>query len=378
MEDDPEAPASITNAMLQNMLHRLTYLESLVDSQTGLIETLSASRRSNSEPKIADPDPFDGNRLQLINFLSKCRLKFLGQPSRYPDEISKILYAGSRLAEPAYSWFQPLLAAASASDQPTPSEFGSFEAFAKALTEIYGDPNLEATSERQINALEQTTSVAQYIAEFQRLRQHIKWDESALMDRFYRGLKGAVKDEIARVGRPSTLKALQDFASRFDARMQERFLEKRQAPMTAIRPNPSTTVTRPNLLPNSAPLSRSSSQSSSITNAPITPSRTPSPATTPSAFIAPSTALKTPAFTSDGTVPMELSANGEWHLTAAEKIRRRHLGLCGYCGSSQHRVVDCPGRPPNVTPKLPRFATQAAISFDITPPEEPPKDNTQE
>lgn len=314
--------------MLQNVLQRLAHLESLVKSQAALIKVISAaqnsievSRYSNSEPKIADPEPFDGNRLQLLNFLSKCRLKFMGQPSRYPNENSKILYAGSRLAEPVYSWFQPLLAAASDDNQPMPSEFASFETFAKALTEIYGDPNLEATSERQINALEQTTSVAKYIAEFQRLRQYIKWEEAALMDRFYRGLKGSVKDEIARVGRPPTLKALQDFASRFDARMQERLLEKRQAPMILTRSHP---------LPNLVPPSRVSSRSSVLsTNAPIRLSYTSSPPVTSVSTI-PSPVLKAPAFISDGTVPRLISS-----------------------------------------------ITQAAISFD-TPPKDPSKDNTQE
>src|SRR5438552_3886930 len=93
---------------------------------------------------------------------------------------------------------------------------------------VYGDPNLEASSERSIKALKQTTSVAQNIAEFQRLCQYIQWNEPALIDCFYVGLKDTVKDEIAHVGRPSKLVDLQNIATRFDVCMHERFLEKRQ------------------------------------------------------------------------------------------------------------------------------------------------------
>ena len=65
-----------------------------------------------------------------------------------------------------------------------PTKFTIFETFTEFLISIYKNLNLEITSERAIKALEQTTSIAHYKAEFQRLRQYIKWNESALLDRF--------------------------------------------------------------------------------------------------------------------------------------------------------------------------------------------------
>lgn len=357
-----QAPAIISNALFQNVLDRLTYLEALTEAQKAEIEALQATRTSKSEPKIADPEHFDGNRLQLPNFLAKCRLKFSGQPSQFRSEKAKIYYAGSRLAEPAFSWFQPLLAAAEDPEKTTPTEFTSFQAFAESLMSTYGDPNLEATSERAIKALIQTTSVAQYKAEFQRLSQYIKWNESALLDRFYSGLKDTIKDEVTRVGRPTILKELQDLATRVDARFYERLLEKKQGQSQAPG-------SRYNLPPKPTPMSRNLSQSSTSSGLVPTPLRTPSPATTTSA---------TPAFTSDGTIPMELDVNGRWHLAASEKLRRKQLGLCDYCGSAKHNVFNCPDKPAPNQPKLPRFARQTEISYDITSSENPPKDNTQE
>src|SRR5437667_12120796 len=109
--------------------------------------------------------------------------------TRFPKEEAKIYFAGSHLTNSAYSWFQPFLSAAQDPEHPTPLELTSFNEFANALTALYVDPNLEATSERVINKLTQTTSVSAYIVEFQRLRQYITWNKSAIRYRFNRGLK---------------------------------------------------------------------------------------------------------------------------------------------------------------------------------------------
>jgi len=367
MEINPEAPALISNALLKNMFDRLTYLETLTEAHTAEIQTLTqvitdqnttitslqTTRTSSSEPKIADPEPFTGNRLHLGNFLAKCRLKFAGEPSKFKDELSKIYYAGSRLGEPVFSWFQPLLAVAEDKENPNPPEFASFEVFAKALTAVYGDPNLAASSVRAIKALKQTGSAAHYIAEFQRLRQYISWNEEAFADQFYEGLKGAVKDDMARTGRPSTLLELQNLATRLDARHYERFLEKKQETPAPTQPK-------------STPLLKTPSQSSAASSLAPTPSRTPSP------FVA------TTASTPDGTIPMELDTYGKWRLTTDEKLRRKRLGLCDYCGKATHNVFNCPDKPAPGQPKLPRFARQAEISFEVTAPKDQPKDNTQE
>ena len=93
-----------------------------------------------------DAPVFNGDRKTLLLFLTKCRMKFAGQPSRFPSEESKILYAGSRL-DPAFSWFQPLLSAWQTEDRPDPTETTTFKAFAAALTALYGDADLEVTAE---------------------------------------------------------------------------------------------------------------------------------------------------------------------------------------------------------------------------------------
>jgi hypothetical protein len=75
---------------------------------------------------------------------------------------------------------------------------------------------------------------------------------------------------------------------------------------------------------------------------------------------------------------MELDTYGRWRLTAGEKLRRKQLGLCDYCGEATHNVFNCPDKPTPGQPKLPRFTRQAEISFEITAPEDQLKANTQE
>ena len=116
---------------------------------------------------------FTRERKTILAFLTKCRLKFDGQPSMFPTEKTKVLYAGSPLEGPLFSWFTPLNARLSRPNEPTPPELASFEDFATALTTLYRDPHLALTAERELRALRQTRSVAQYIAQFEEHRQYL-------------------------------------------------------------------------------------------------------------------------------------------------------------------------------------------------------------
>jgi len=389
-EQDPNQPIPFTLAMYNEVMNRLAYTESRAESLLEKCATLEetcttlrercvtlgercttlgeqgatllsqcnmlASRTptgnpSALEPKMADAPTFNGNRKELIPFLTKCRLKFGGQPSRFQDERAKVMYAGARLEGSAFGWFQPLVARWDTTGVlPPPAELSSFETFATELTALYGDPNLAASAEREICQLRQTSTVANYTAKFEQHRQYLEWNDAALRDQFYRGLKDEIKDELAPRGRPETLAKLKEIASRLDARLQERALERKLvvASQPTQRLAPKLTYAPP--------------------QAPSKPPPYPRPA-------APTTALRTPMHTSDGTVPMEIGAQGLWQLTAAEKLRRKQLNLCNYCGIAGHDVWGCPSKPKGPPP---RFAQQAVVSLEL--PEEGPseKDDTQE
>ena len=375
MEPESSSQAA-AEAAYRHIIERLAFLETQAEAQANQLQAQAAeiaalqsasantTSPASTEPKIADPEPFGGERAALHNFLSKCRLKFAGQPSRFNKEEKKIFYAGALLKGVAYSWFQPLLTRLQEGN-PVP-EFATFQTFANALTRMYGDPNLEATSERLLNKLKQTGSAAWYLAEFQRLSQYIKWNDSALYNRFYEGLTDDIKDEIAKYGRPKTLVDLQNFATSLDGRMYDRYLEKRDAASSAPVPTrrlPTTTAAR-----NPAFLRPTTNMQYPNTTPAHTPPR-PRPFNQMPARFPPSLAVRPPttpaAPAGDGSTPMELDmATGAWKLTAAEKTRRKQLNLCPYCGEPGHNVFNCPNRPS----RDPRSATYANVSLESSNP----------
>jgi hypothetical protein len=268
---DANLVVNVTLGMWNHILNRLSSLEALLESRSNnqerALETLDSNFKTlknrhnaleheyydqavlshkkshHQEPKIPDPPMFSGERKDLLPFLTKCQMKFDGQPSRFPEEKVKILYAGSRLEGPAFSWFQPLIAPdPEGSDKPPPPELASFKVFSDALTVIYGDPNLEATAVREIRRLHQTGSAAEYAARFESKKQYVKWNDEALRDQFYLNLKEEIKDEIAPVGKPKTYLEMKNLAIRLDARLSERHLERSNA---ATRPLPARPATRP-------------------------------------------------------------------------------------------------------------------------------------
>jgi len=322
--------------------------------ETNPMSTLAGSIPSaRNEPKIPDPPMFNGERKSLLPFLAKCRLKFVGQPSSFPTETAKIIYVGSRLEGPPFSWFSPLNDRLQDPEGENPPELLSFETLSKNLTTLYGDPHLALTAERKLRALRQTTSVAHYIADFEEYRQYLTWNEDALRDQLYLGLKDRIKDSLAPLERPTTLSQLKELALRLDSRLDARWHEKRaneNATANAQKPwnNGSTSQGRPP--PVNRPLPVNVSQSAPSNLAPR---------------------VNFPTHTPDGTVPMEINSRGGYRLTQEERDRRRINNLCGYCGQSGHSAFNCPVAPPMKRPfhNAPHQQRQRAVmNIDVTDP----------
>ena len=374
----PETVVNITARMWESVLNRIAAQDATIAQQNENIETLTMDYRilnqrhaalerehytlaaskpksSNSEPKIPDPPIFKGDRKELLPFLTKCQLKFEGQPSQFGTDRAKVLYAGTRLEGTPFSWFQPLIKLwpADGSPDPAPMEICSWEAFQESLTSIYGDPNLAATADREIRALKQTGSVAEYAAHFESKKQYLSWNDAAFRDQFYLNLDKEIKNNMAAFGKPATLKLLKELAIRLDTRLEERRLEVRQEQARIQYPQRSGPRTQ-------LPATQTKPASSSASTTPITPQ----------------TALRVPSHSADGTVPMELDAHRVWRLSASEKERRKRLGLCDYCAASDHVLAACPVCPP-ASNRRPRPERRTFMSFELTP-DTPEKAPTQE
>src|SRR5438477_12388266 len=93
---------------------------------------------------------------------------------------------------------------------------------------MYGDPDIVKSKTCEINALCQTSSVSVYASKFRRLQAYITWNDQALFDRFYDGLRDNVKDGLVHENpRPILLETLISAALRIDAHIYERILERK-------------------------------------------------------------------------------------------------------------------------------------------------------
>lgn len=265
--------------------------------------------------KLEKPEDFHGERSKLRPFLANLRLKFFAEPHLFRNEQSKIAYAGSLLRSTAFAWFEPKLANIDA----YMSEVGTFNAFAESLKVAFGDPDEAATAERELRKLFQgNRPITAYTADFLRISSQLDWDDAALKAAYRFGLSERVKDELARIDEPLTRNHLVEVATRIDARLHARDLERkdlaRSPEVHGIRPNPKgfqPTVAR-------------------VTHETTRQIKSEYPARTGN---------RGPA---------------KGPLDATEKQRRFDNNLCLYCASPAHRRAECP-----LVPKV-AAATQMA------------------
>ena len=176
---------------------------------------------------------FSGDQHKLYLYLSKCCHNFLSRPELFSTEPQKVLFASSYLDGAAYNWFQPLLdqyarALSRETAEGIPTQFQSFEQYAKSLENTFSNPDIVRSKERELRNLNQTTSIASYLTDFSRIKGFIKWNDEALASQFYKGLKPVVKDGLVYEN-PAliTLAQLSAAALRVNSRQYERLLQRK-------------------------------------------------------------------------------------------------------------------------------------------------------
>lgn len=280
---------------------------------------------SKNEAKGADPPIFTGSQKDLEGWITACRLRFAGQPSKFDTEEKKVIFASTFMRGPPMSWFQPVINTFSmrGSSDP-PLEFQSFETFVQSIRALYGDPNLQRNSETAIRFLQQDNrSVAEYISRFAVHSQHTKYDDPSLASYFYNGLDGPIKDELA-TREWTTLKELQTMSTRLDARARERKFEKEQESKSRNR-----NIAGGNNFP---------PRREDGTFLPTKPAAwVPAPRLTPVSV--PVTTSPAPA--ADGSTPMELDSQRRVDISREEKDRCILENRCFECKIVGHSAKNC-------------------------------------
>ena len=188
--------------------------------------------------KVPTPEPFNGDRSKLKSFLVKCELYFGFNHHKFTGELERVLWATTLLRGPAFDWMEAHVTdymdnkgddgtLTKEMETETITIFRTWGGFKKRISRVFGDIDQERNAVRHIRNLRQRTSAATYTAEFQQYANKTDWEEAALKDEFYQGLKDHVKDELSRAEWPKTLQGMIEAAIRIDNRAYERGMEKK-------------------------------------------------------------------------------------------------------------------------------------------------------
>jgi hypothetical protein len=188
------------------------------------------ARSDYNKAKINPPEVFKGERGKLKTFITQCNLYIYFNEGEFPNEERKIMFIVSYLRGTAYAWIEDRLGnyLIRGKDSPHRRLFNSINHFYDDFRMVFGDVDEKRTAERELKALKQKTSAADYSAHFQRISAHLAWGDEALLATYYDGLKDLVKDEIIRKeNQPTTLSAMIEASIKIDNRLFERQLQKK-------------------------------------------------------------------------------------------------------------------------------------------------------
>lgn len=315
-------------------------------SVAAAVVNLPAAQPRPKPIEFNPPDEFDGSDpSKVTDLFNQCDLVFRSRSEQFPDDETRINYAASYLRGQAQRWFMPHLAAvpptALADGSLPPTVTTSWPKFKNEISATFGQSDLARTAAMKLSnlAMSDHHHVMKYSIDFKELASHLPdLSDTSLFSDYYRGLAPRIKDDLAKHPWPNSFVDLVTLTRSIDQRYWDRKEEQaRESRRSANR--------TPTSFP--APISSPSTSSSSISTSATSASsdkrdkRSASPAVNLSGIIGP-----------DGK------------LTAIEKQRRRDLGLCNFCGSSEHLRDFCTLAPPK-TPTPGTSARASATSPNI-------------
>jgi hypothetical protein len=145
--------------------------------------TAAAAGTKAQGPKLAIPDKFDGTRgVKAEVYGSQVGLYVVSNPTMFPDDLSKVVFALSYLTGLASKWAQPFTQRIF-SGKPV-----GYNEFTVAFQAMYFDTEKETRAEKALRALKQTKSVAAYTHAFLVHAHNCGWEAPTLVSQYTQGL----------------------------------------------------------------------------------------------------------------------------------------------------------------------------------------------
>ncbi|KAL9570381.1 hypothetical protein ACKAV7_005460 [Fusarium commune] len=229
------APPSTAEMMaeVQQLRTTIRNLQAQMNARPAATTNEGSNERDLGEAlKPPKPEPFRGQAADVIPFLTRMKAHFRLYKNKLNTPTKKLLYTASLIQGDAKDWFEPILRdflenEEEAQDQDTQNIFGNWDNFEQVLKDNFGVVNEERQAAAELLALKQHKSCAAYSAKFRQLASKTEWDDEALMEIYYRGLKEEVKDELYLADRPEEgLTAYITMAIKIDERQYERRRER--------------------------------------------------------------------------------------------------------------------------------------------------------
>jgi hypothetical protein len=215
----------------------------LLLSQLALLVAAPKTRRAIS---TRVPDVFDGTDPQkLDNFIFQCSMYLVAHPDEFPDDETRVTFALSYLDNTPLDWFRTDIHSATESGT-LPPWFTSYPVFIAELQRLFGpsDPTTNAMSSLENLRYDDASRATRYTLDFNYHACRTGWNDRALARQYYRGLPDRLKDELARIGKPSDIRALQELVCVLDQRYWERQSECCSSSLADFAP-PSPASTSP-------------------------------------------------------------------------------------------------------------------------------------
>ena len=325
--------------------------------QNNLADAIAALARNvqrqgdGPRSKVREPDPFDGtDPAKLRTFLVQLRLSFNDRPRAFADDRNKVNFAISYLKGIALAHFENSLIEPDLENPPAWND--DYGEFVSELKTYFEAPDIvgEAESKLENLSMKPTQRIAKYLVEFNRLATITGWDNRALRHQFYRGLPARIKDEVSRVGKPTTLPALRTLAQNIDGRYWEREEETR-------RERSGQSSEKKTEKPQSQPSSSNQGSQSKPHKKPFVPRDSGS------------SSQNSEKKKSD--LDDKIGKDGK--LTVAERARRFANNLCLFCGGVGHTARDCPKSSSSASKAKGRAAKGKSDKPETTPAEDSKK-----
>lgn len=282
--------------------------------ENGTSLSLPKSTSDHRSDKIPDPPIFDGTKAKLREFVTKLRLKMIGNADRYPTSHEKLVYAANRLEGTAMDQLMPYITVDEG--KGTKIDLESYEDLIRILEGAFGDPNKKVTAQKTLMTLRQRDRpFHEYWAEFQRYAPETGYNTEAKISFLTAGLSVELQSQMIHHDIPETLNEYVTLLQTLDHKDR------------AMRKN----IRRPGGF--TAPFQSGNTRASGSAPSKSSMSNTSVTVTTPK-----------PEQQNVGD-PMDLSMQrGNPFASKPEMNRRRAEGLCLGCGGTGHFLAHCPTR----------------------------------